>query len=155
MKLKGITFGKKWKKMLKDMLNDLMMNDDCWIFGSYIYKFKLNGDTNYGDIDIASPFLKTFAVAKKLESNYNCQILGQHLGENLQEIVKLKCPNNVMIDLQDQITIGMLLGDSKVDIFKVVMDKNGVHNKQYSKFNKRQCKFLKREKDRAYFNCVY
>ena len=29
--------------------------------------------------------------------------------------------NNVMIDLQDQITIGMLLGDSKVDIFKVVI----------------------------------
>lgn len=131
------------------MIDYLLNEENVYIYGSYVYKNLLFSDMSYNDIDVAVPFLKGSNIANKLKEKYNCQILSDILDPEFEH-VNLDC-SGVKISLLDNITVFRFLQDTNIDIFKYILTKNGIP-KKFTKFNKKDCKYFKRDKDIKYFS---
>ena len=108
--------------MIEDILNKL---PNCYIFGSYIYKYKLNGE-KYNDIDIIVPYTDVEITSKILENIYNCVTMKKWLSYD-KEYVKLKCNFNneeVEIDLYDDITMQTIWNRDKNEYGKILYRDN-------------------------------
>lgn len=107
---------------LRDIIKNDLLDHNCFIFGSEIYKREFRNDST-NDIDVACPPNETNGYRNKIVNHlldkYNCQLLHE-----LSIVSHLKC-DEIEIEIYDDELVKKILSTSP-EQFRLIKTKDGI-----------------------------